>query len=240
MIDQAALDEVFPNNPITEVAFEIRFPTNLRIIPRIYEVQEWLGLDYSKINREEITGPGTPTVITYQFSNPKLEKSVKIWEERFAVIYSKYDSFESFKAECLERSVAFFYMFRIERLMRVGLRYVNNISIPSEDGIYQIARCVRPYTDLSRLKNVSLNQFGLQISTRKDERNLLIRNLFAPQDPSQAVYILDTDAFFENAVKVNELGSILDDLHHDTQVEFLSHVTEDYKQKMRRENESAR
>lgn len=47
MIDQSALDEVFPNNPITEVAFEIRFPTNLRIIPRIYEVQEWLGLGCS-------------------------------------------------------------------------------------------------------------------------------------------------------------------------------------------------
>lgn len=123
MVDQAALDEVFPNNPLREVAFEIRFPMNLRVLRDVCEVQEELGREYAGVGREEVQSPNTPTAINYAFSNATLGRIVKVWEDRFAIIFTRYETFERFKAEVIGRAQRFCEMFRIERLTRVGLRY---------------------------------------------------------------------------------------------------------------------
>ena len=39
---QNPLDEVFPTNPLREVAFEIRFPVNLKILRDVFRIQEYL------------------------------------------------------------------------------------------------------------------------------------------------------------------------------------------------------
>ncbi len=111
MIDQNALDEVFPNNPLKEVAFEIRFPANLRVTRDVCEVQEEIGLEYSDLAREEIQTPGMAIKINHIFSNSKKGRMVKVGEDRFAIIFAHYETFEIFKAEVVKRTLPFCEMF---------------------------------------------------------------------------------------------------------------------------------
>lgn len=53
-------------------------------------------------------------------------------------------------------------------------------------------------------------------------------------DEDQSFYILDIDAYNKQDVEPEKLEEVLNDLHYEIQLEFLANITDDYKQKMRR------
>lgn len=236
--DEEALKEVFLNNPLREVAFEIRFPMNLRVMCGIYEVQELLKDDYPEVSREETKSLDTPTEITYVFSNPERSRTVRVGEDRFAVSFTRYESFEEFKAQALGYSKRFCNMHNIEQLNRVGLRYINNIPIPIEGNNVSLNRYVTPYLNDTLVQSNLLNRFAVQLVMRIDDFLLQVHSglVIEPEMLNQGnvVYILDLDAFI-GKTKAEELSGLLDRFHHRVQIEFLSHITEEYKEQMRRQ-----
>ena len=235
MIDQSALDEIFPNNPLREVAFEIRFPMNLRVLRDVYEVQQFLRNEYSVVNREETITPTDPTTISYHFTDPNHKKTIKLNEDRLAIIHGGYESFEVFKTDILSKSNWFCDFFRLEQFLRVGLRYINQIPIVLEDGPGLLSKVVNPYIDLNRIGNNKVIQFGTHVLIQKERCAVQIRNALLPQSPQHSFYILDLDAFTEGQGNVKHLGETLEILHHTIQVEFLTHVTEGFKSQMRKQ-----
>jgi len=239
-IDQAAIDEVFPYNPLREVAFEIRFPMNLRVMPGVWKVQEELESEYPQLQREETQLLNTVASTSYVFTNPEQGRAARVGEDRFAIIFTQYENFEAFSSEIIKRAQRFCEMFSVERFTRVGLRYVNNIPISSEasdGGVVQLSRYVQPYIDLTRTQShvTQLNQFGLEVILQRDScllgvRSALLKN---PQSSLEKVYVIDFDASVEEESKPEKLPELLQELHHHIQLEFLSHITEEYKQLMR-------
>jgi uncharacterized protein (TIGR04255 family) len=210
---------------------------NLRVLRDVCEVQEELGREYSQFGREEVQSPNAPTAVNYVFSNPTLGRIVKLWEDRFAIIFTRYGTFERFKAEVIERAQRFCEMFRIERLTRIGLRYINNIPIPGNGGTFPLSRYVRLYINLARIESAQMKQFAMEVLMQKDDCLLNARSAFLIQPPSsqERIYVLDFDASVVGEINLKELHVLLDRLHYHVQVEFLNHVTEEYKQQMRRE-----
>src|SRR5207247_4101773 len=103
VITQKALDEVFPSNPLKQVAFEIRFPRNLRVISDLSHIQERLGHQFIVSGPETLISPGEQSaIVTYNFSNPKDNLLIKVGEDRYAIIFTKYQKFEIFKAKTLK------------------------------------------------------------------------------------------------------------------------------------------
>jgi uncharacterized protein (TIGR04255 family) len=162
---------------------------------------------------------------------------VKVWEDRFAIIFTRYETFESFKTEVIERARRFCGMFRIEQLTRVGLRYINNIVVPGDGGTFPFSRYIQPYINLARVESAQVRQFALEVLLQKDDCLLNTRSAFLVKPPSSpdGIYVLDFDAFVEGETNLEELRGLLDRLHRHIQVEFLNHVTEEYKQQMRRQ-----
>lgn len=234
MIDQKALDEVFPNNPIQEVAFEIRFPHNLRVNRDICELQESLAQDYTDLSFGEESSP-TETVFTYHLISKRLGRTIKVSENRFAIILNKYTSFELFTQEVLKHTQQVCEIFRIKQITRAGLRYVNNIHIPNIGGSFPLEKFVKPYIDFERLSSAQAKQFAVEMLLNKEDCLFLVRSAFLTQTPiaNAGFYILDLDAFFEGKVEYSNLFQVLSNLHLQIQVEFLNHITEDYKQQMR-------
>ncbi|MFY9225592.1 MAG: TIGR04255 family protein [Blastocatellia bacterium] len=234
MIDKQALDEVFPNNPIKEVAFEIRFPHNLRVNRDICELQEILANDYTELLYGQETSP-IETVFTYHLISKKLGCTIKVSENRFAIVSTKYTNFESFTKDTLNYTQEFCKIFHIKQITRVGLRYINNIFIPKIEGSFPIEKYVKPYINLDRVNSTDIKQFGVEILFPKNDCLFLSRSAFViePSKLNIGTYVLDLDAFFEEKSEYNQLSEILKKLHLEIQIEFLDHVTEDYKQKMR-------
>src|SRR5687767_271462 len=104
MIDEASLREVFPQNPIQEVAFEIRFPTNFRILRDISEIHDALRSTYTTARREPPDTPADPLAVNYVFSTESRDKTVKLREDRFSMLIRDYTSFEDFTSEVMRRS----------------------------------------------------------------------------------------------------------------------------------------
>ncbi len=235
MIDQDALNEIFPNNPLRQVVFEVRFPFNLRVRRDLCEAQEWLRGAYPRFDFEEMQLAEQLTALFYAFSNEEKTRSIKAAEDRLVVQFMQYECFEIFKEEALSRTTGFCQMFGINEFNRVGLRYVNNIEIPKEGEVYQVTRYVRPYVDIKRACTYGPMHFNLQLTMKTSSCHITSRTAFLMKTPneSNAIYLLDMDTYVQGKRVLKDLDKLLDELHYQAQVEFLSHVTEEYKQVMR-------
>lgn len=235
MIDQAALDEVFPINPLKQVAFEVRYPFNLQVQRDLCDIQKLIKGDYPKFAIDEVEFlEGSPAKV-HTFRSDDDNRSVRISEDRFAMVYTKYENFELFKAEALKRTAEFCSLFGIVRFERVGLRFVNHIEVPKEGNTYQVTKVANPYFDIKRATVSGPMRFSLELTMRMPTCLLTVRTAFAGKPPDQphAIYLLDLDAYAQNNTSLDDLSKLSDELHGQAQREFLSHITEEYKMVMR-------
>lgn len=235
MIDQAALDEVFPNNPLKQVAFEVRYPFSLRVQRDICGVQELVVRDYPVFQVDEVEFIKDSPARLHTFESQDRTQMLRVSEDRFIVVFTKYENFETFKSEALKRTEEFTTQFGITRYQRVGLRYVNNIEVPKEQNAYQVSKVVNPYFDIKRATRDGPMRFQLELTMKKHPCLVTLRTAFGGKPPDQpnAVYLLDLDAYVLSDTAISDLGKLIDGLHDQIQVEFLNHITDDYKKVMR-------
>lgn len=235
LIDQAALAEVFPNNPLKEVAFEVRYPFNLRIQRDVCDVQAMVRAEYPNFQVDEIQPVDGSPARLHTFQNTNGTRMVRVGEDRFIVAFTEYKDFDIFQTEALGRTKEFCNLFGITQFSRVGLRYINNVDVGKEGSVYQVTRVVNPYFDVKRATESGPMRFQLEVTMKKPSCFLTLRTAFAgkPVDQPNAVYLLDLDAFVLSETAFEDLEKVLNELHFQSQVEFLTHVTEAYKEVMR-------
>lgn len=235
VISQSDLDEVFPRNPIKQVAFEVRFPLNLSIQRDLGDFQAAIFGWYPEVVREYVAFEKDERAITHTFSNKAGTQSIRIADDRFVVVYSSYEAYESFKAEVLERTSSFARMFKVSQFTRVGLRYINNIEIPKEGQTYMVTQYVKPYIDIERVRKDGPFRFATEISMKRSSCFLTSRTAFLLKspEPDRGIYLLDLDAYVQQSSGLEELDNLMNTLHGEDQREFLSHITDKYKQVMR-------
>jgi uncharacterized protein (TIGR04255 family) len=233
-ISRDDLNEVFPRNPLREVAFEIRFPVKLRVLRDVYLIQEELGAEYPRFERELIESPATSNSIQYVFYNPARGRIVKIGEDRFAVIFTRYRTFEEFTAEVTSRVQRFCHDFEIGPLTRMGLRYINNIHVHGNGQPPTFSTFIKPYADFDRTGPSTVEQFGIEVLMQRADCFLNARSAFALQPPAPSgICTLDFDAFIQEEVSLDKMSDFLERSHDHIQIEFLTHVTDEYKHWMR-------
>src|SRR6267142_1643371 len=115
------LNEVFPNPPIREVAFEIRFAPRLRINADIWQLQDRLVESYPNVSTESITQP-TGLININVFQSPDTGRLIKISQQNCVVAFTRYARFEDFKEEVTQRIGMLCETFNITSFTRVGLR----------------------------------------------------------------------------------------------------------------------
>jgi uncharacterized protein (TIGR04255 family) len=224
------LEEVFPTNPIREVDFEIRFVPRLRVQAEMWRFQEKVMEEYPDASIESALLPNAASLSVTVFQNQAKARLIKVSTQNLALAFSSYANFEEFKDEVLKRSSEFCEVFEITSLTRVGLRYVNEIPLPTQDA-ESMTRYVRPLVSFDRVPLESVQQFALQISATTADRMILVRTAMIA-GPIRT-YILDIDAYTEVIKPVSDMGSLLDQFHDTAQHLFLDHVTDEYKNTMR-------
>jgi uncharacterized protein (TIGR04255 family) len=229
------LGEVFPFPPIREVAFEIKFAPRLRVNAELWKLQDRLVEEYPIVTTESVFQPNGAVLNVNVFENSSAARIIKVSHENFVIAFTKYNCFEDFKEEVIQKAKLFCSTFEVVALTRVGLRYVNNIILPAAEPTSSLLRFVRPLTDFDRVDIDSVEQFLNEVRMRYRDHLVTVRGvLLPPLEDRKRIYILDIDCHSAATETADRVPNLLDAYHDSGQRFFLDHVTEELKQLMRR------
>lgn len=222
--------EEFPNAPLVEVSYEMRFAPKLRVMAEIWKLQENLTSIYPEFGTENtIVGNGLLT--SHYFKTPDGENKVVASQSNFALILKRYPGFNHFLEEAVTRTEHFCSVFEIGQLLRVGLRYNNQFLLPRGDQL-ALKDFVNTFVDLNRIDLANTSQFILLLRCALQDHDMTIRTAFI-SDPTPS-YVLDLDCYTERACSPSELRGLLTNFHNSAKKVFLQHITPTLKDEFRR------
>jgi uncharacterized protein (TIGR04255 family) len=224
------LAEVFPSCPIREVDFEVRFTPRFRIQSEMWRFQESIVGDYPEVSVEQALSPNGAKLDVTVFRNEVAARLVKVSIQNLALAFSSYTKFEDFKDEVVSKAQTFASLYSIDSFTRVGLRYVNEITLPTQEP-ESLTRYVKPLLAFERFPLNTIQQFAMQISAVFDKHMATIRSALIA-GPIRT-YVLDIDAHTGVITHLDKVGSLLDDFHDSAQRIFLDSITDEYKAVMR-------
>lgn len=247
------LDKIsYSKNFLKEVIFKIDYSPIVLISKEISsDFQEKMRQDLLSLERQELTqfsttfepsGTGkseTTKKPLYVFWNK--EKSIKIsLSEAFISFESpSYGNFESFKFMIENVYNNFYQYYKPLNITRIGLRYINQISI-KEGNPFDLDNYISPvlthtlsnfFNDKTELAR-AIHQFTLN----KGEYVLLftygILNGFFPARISQKEFLLDYDCSTNNVNEQN-ISQYLEDYHREIQLLFEKSIQDELRKLMR-------
>jgi uncharacterized protein (TIGR04255 family) len=224
------LEEVFPRPPLREVAFEIRFSPRLRVQAELWRLQEQLRNTYPEVSKENALQPSGTILDVAVFANPTESRVIKVTHQSFLMAFTRYTNFEDLKVAVLDPTEQFCSTFEIESFTRLGLRYVNEIVLPSSEPS-SLLKYVRPIIDLNRFPVELTPQFAVELHTQYGGHLVTVRTALLLG--GRRTYILDIDCHTSAITASKTYADLLDKFHDGAQRMFLEHVTEEYKEHMR-------
>ena len=114
------------------------------------------------------------------------------------------------------------------------MRYINHIELAAEHPFALLNRYVNVPIKFDRFDTKTITQLLSEFRMRFETHQMTIRGalLQVPPPVSIYVYVLDLDCYAEG-LNISSLEKIVDGFHDAIQVQFLQHVTEEYKHVMR-------
>lgn len=237
--------EIFTRAPLSEVAYQIRFPSMFYIPQAIGEFQIKIMDDFPKASQLLTTQfsiedgvpkfPGGKPIQSWQFETENEKTKVIIKLDSVLVSSMEYNSYDQSPGmkfrDLISRIInEFLQKFPIKKFTRIGLRYVDHCPLDEKTNEY-FKKYYVPKFDIENYKIDNLIDSRISLRTRRDNYNLLFQCRIAKIKDIYK-YIMDFDAYAENVESANYL-SITDDLRKLNKSEFYSCITEDFKQYMR-------
>jgi len=220
-------EEMFPNSPLHEVAFEIRFPVNLSIEGEIYKFHEKIKTEFP-IFKE---GEETTTKARVRDFVKKDEIILRVLRDRLTILTRKYKSFEDFFPIINEYTDLFTSIYDINEFNRIGLRYINNINL-GDKPIEFFEKHLIPTFNEKLFSFENLNQLMLEINLKSNSNFITSRSGIVTHD-NKNIYILDFDGYCEKKTSNEKVYDVLNILHEEVIKEFHSHIKDDYLDIMR-------
>lgn len=249
-------NEIFPNPTVKQVIFQINFQTLFYLENRIGELQSLIMKKFPKsslLNRQQVIftdlGPEEKPIIPqneesrrtiWRFESEDQKIQLNILNNSLDItssFHKTYDSNENDNFRDVIKFVLdiFFEITNIPLISRMGLRYVDECPVFSNDNesflkYYKSAFPIGTRFDLKDSEGMNFNAL-----VNRGEYKLIYQELLQKDENDSYKFIMDFDGFAEN---INAEGylNICDDLHKIISVEFLENsITEEFKEYMRNE-----
>jgi uncharacterized protein (TIGR04255 family) len=234
--------------PLSEVLFELNFPNLFAVETGIAEYQRRVETLYPNSSGEYVVrlpsatafgkpsrpdGVGLKPLRSFVFQNPNHSRTIRVSVVNFTLAVTDYLHFEDYKSSLVAALTPAIDIFRLHHAERIGLRYVNQISIPSENAGVRYREYVRSPIDPSAFSGHVPSNFLTEVSMNLDSaRKLTIRSGLLPPQPDslERTYLLDLDCYsLENVVlSADGLIKLLDEYHAAIETEFMQAATEKY------------
>jgi len=229
-------NEIYKNPPLVETIFEIRFPRELTIECNRDKFYEKIRNVYPKILVPRLSTGGATALEPYRFERNDGSYGIFLAINKVAVYCKKYESFKSFKTEVMRVFSIFGELFKVEKLNRTGLRYINIIPFTREGGIIPVQNYLNVKMSLPKLLPTSFKNLSLIFVSGTRSGNIMTRIEPAlSQDQTREALILDFDYAKEKNLHFGSINKYLDESHRHTKYLFEELITDDYKKIMRGE-----
>jgi uncharacterized protein (TIGR04255 family) len=225
--------EKYPNAPVREVVFEIRFPGEPSVESKRDQFFDLVRSEFPEVHVPIIDPARTQAIalVPYHFKSPDRSRAILTALNLVAYSTQNYPGFRQFKDEVSGILEKFWSIVRIEKLTRIGLRYVNAIPLPpgsNPANLLNVGIALGNYPG-EAVQNL---QVGLEIPR---ERGLLTMRLGPAPSVNQPVLSLDFDYSKEKDLTFSRVGEYLDESHEETRMLFESLITDSYRSYLRGE-----
>jgi len=235
------IERSFFNKYLDNVAFEIRFPSTVRILNNFLRFQEKINEKYPDFG-EEYPFPILPSTDN-QFRPPKNLRKI-VFKDRnditeihlsinsIGIITKDYRNFKDYKRRIDFIIHNFFESFKITTILRIGLRY-KNLYYLDEDLDRSLSIIEKKFNPIFNNTLIPLNHLVNQnIAIRRRIHNnieIMFRSILQ-QDKKlkKHYYVLDFDAFILGEFPRNQYSKLILELRIVEKQEFLRFVTEDF------------
>jgi hypothetical protein len=142
-------DALYPNQPLSDVACEVRFPGEMQIECNRHLFWDQIRSDYPKIMVPFAKDGHPPALQHYRFRSETGNRTVAIALNSLVYSEGKYRGHKLFIAEFVRLVELFRATYpKISKPNRVGWRYINHLTFSREGGLTPVGRLVKLIPDL--------------------------------------------------------------------------------------------
>lgn len=231
----AAEPDVYPNSPLAEVVFELRFAGEPAIECRRDEYFETIRRDFPKAWVPNAKMGKPPALQPYQFKSEDDGETVMVAINRFAYSTKQYAGFPKFKPRAMRLAKGFCQQFGIRKLNRIGLRCINIVPFVRDAGRvpWQQFFTVRMNLPLDAFDCLTNANFAYE--AKCNAGTITARIACVRSDTVNEAFVLDFDFAKTDGVTAAKLPSALQEAHDNTKRVFQEIVSDQYKAVMRGE-----
>ncbi len=230
--------EIYPNSPLVEVIFEIKFPGEPIVECRRDIFFDFIRKDYPKVFIPQTKEGSFVAIGPYRFEKEDRSSGVMLAIDRFSCYCRKYPGFAIFKKEAIRLIGMFKKSYpKINIINRTGFRYVNIIPFTREEGVVPLDKFLNvklrlPATIPERYKNISV---GFIAKTKGGSITTRMETLLAAEKGGEAI-LLDIDYAKEEELSINTAKKYLDESHNYARQLFEDLITDAYRMYLRGES----
>ena len=229
-------NEIYPNAPLKETIFEIKFPGE-----PIVECHR--DLLFNEI-RDEYPNVLVPKTITgkamslepYNFVSDDNKSGFMLSLNTFAYFTKDYKGFSIFKNTVIKYFNIFKELYKIKKIDRTGLRYINIIPfIRNENDIFPINHFLTISLKLPDSIPPNFKELRINFKSKTAGGYITTQILPAFNNKNDEAIILDFDYAKSEDLTMDRLNDYLDESHTHTKKIFKELITKEYLQVMRGE-----
>ncbi|MEX2489715.1 MAG: TIGR04255 family protein [Pseudomonadales bacterium] len=228
-------DVVYPNQPLIEVAFELRFFGEPVIESRRHEFYEEIRAEYPMLYVPAIAAGSLPALQRYKFEREDGSAGVTLALNALGYFQKEYEGSSRFMGEIFRLAEIAENLFSIRRFSRIGWRYINLIPFTREKGLIPIARFFNNPPSLFGIESHEFSEVQFRASTTYEDQKVLInlQSQDGDQDADESL-IFDIDVFVDNLGErdfaVSQLPETIDKLHRIARNLFEDSITDEYRE----------
>ena len=228
--------EIYQNAPLVETVFEIRFPGEPSIECNRDKFYEKIRSVYSKIFVSSLQGGAIAAQPPYRFEREDGTSGVIMSINKISFYCKKYEGFKSFKKETMKIFSIFREIFKVEKLKRTGLRYVNIIPFTREKNVIPIKNYLNIQIDLTKSIPTDFKNFNMIFVSQTEGGSITthIEPVISEVQTGEAI-MLDFDYAKESDLDFGSIEEYLEESHKHTKDLFDGLITDDYRKVMRGE-----
>lgn len=230
--------EIYPNSPLVEVIFEIRFPGEPVVECRRDIFYELVRKDYSKVLVPPTKEGSFVALEPYRFEKDDGSSGIMLAMNKFSYYSRKYPGFDQFKTEALKLIGKFRKAYpKITKLNRTGFRYVNIIPFTREEGLIPIEQFLKVGLKVPSVIPEKYNKISIGFISEADGDSVTTRvETMTTADQTGEAMLLDIDYAKEKKLSIGSVKTYIDNSHKCARQLFEDLITDNYRMFLRGES----
>ncbi|MBI2485496.1 MAG: TIGR04255 family protein [Deltaproteobacteria bacterium] len=231
------MNDIYPNAPLDEAIFEIRFPAELSIECKRDEYYEKIRSNFSNIFVPPYEVGKSYSLQPYSFRNDDHSEIINFSVNTFSYHTKKYAGFKVFRNKAIEYLELFCQLYKIKFLKRTGLRYINYIPLERKNDTVPIHNYLKFGYILpdSIPSNFEALETGLLSKIGDGKLRTAIGLAKLTKETQVEAILLDFDFYFEGNPEVSKLELYIENSHNYIKKAFEDIISDEYRNIMQGE-----